>query len=400
MQFHVVAIQADGNAAALMIEAADASAARRSAMARGLTVLELTPASLRARWGGERAAAPRERFDVDLFAQELLALVTAGITIGEALETLSRKQADPVGARVIGVLLERVREGLALSAAMQQQPVVFPLLLTQSLRAAERTSDYGPALTRFVRYRRLAADMRSKVLTAALYPMILLGVSGLVLLFLVGYVVPRFAQVYEDIGDRLPGASRALLALGRWIDTEPVLAIAFAAAAIVLLVLAGRTGLLRRLWIAAAARIPRLRSALLAIDLARLYRTLALLLHGGIPLVSALELARGLLAPSLQPRLDRARSAIGEGRSFSASMAEHGLVTVVAERFFTVGEQTGRLAEMVDRAAEFHEEEIHRAADWLGRVVGPVMMLLIGGVIGLVVVLMYLPIFQLSEALQ
>ncbi len=147
-------------------------------------------------------------------------------------------------------------------------------------------------------------------------------------------------------------------------------------------------------------RLPRVVEVLAAAEFARLYRTLALLIHGGIPMVASLQIVRGMLSVRLTQRLDACRRSVSEGRSFSASMAEHGLSTVVADRFFRVGEGSGKLAEMIDRAADFHEEEVSRGADWLGRVVGPVMMLLMGTLIGLVVVLMYMPIFELAEAIQ
>jgi general secretion pathway protein F len=147
-------------------------------------------------------------------------------------------------------------------------------------------------------------------------------------------------------------------------------------------------------------RIPRLREVLVAAEFSRLYRTLALLLHGGIPMVASLQVARGLLPLNLARRLDLAERAVSEGRSFSDSLREQGLSTAVADRFFRVGEGSGKLAEMIDRAADFHEEEVARGADWLGRVIGPFLMLIMGLVIGMVVVLMYMPIFSLAEAIQ
>jgi len=147
-------------------------------------------------------------------------------------------------------------------------------------------------------------------------------------------------------------------------------------------------------------RVPRLRDVLVAAEFSRLYRTLALLLHGGIPMVASLHVARGLLPAHLAQRLDRSELAISQGRSFSDSMREQGLATPVADRFFRVGEGSGKLAEMIDRAADFHEEEVSRGADWLGRVIGPFLMLIMGVVIGLVVVLMYMPIFSLADAIQ
>jgi general secretion pathway protein F len=165
-------------------------------------------------------------------------------------------------------------------------------------------------------------------------------------------------------------------------------------------VAAVRSARVRAIFFGLLQRLPRVRDVLAAAEFSRLYRTLALLIHGGIPMVASLQIVRGMLSVRLAPRLDVCRRLVSEGRSFSASMAEEGLSTVVADRFFRVGEGTGKLAEMIDRAADFHEEEVSRGADWLGRVIGPAMMLLMGILIGLVVVLMYMPIFELAEAVQ
>jgi general secretion pathway protein F len=251
-----------------------------------------------------------------------------------------------------------------------------------------------------VRYRKLTREVRERMVSASVYPVILLAVSSLVLMFLIGYVVPRFADVYADMGDRLPAASRLLLQVGQVIGHHPLVALCGLATLAAGVIAAVRSARARGWFLAGLRKIPRLREVLVAADLARLYRTLALLLHGGIPMVTALDNVRGLLPDHLARRLDACRRSVAEGHSFSESMRDNALASAVADRFFRVGEGSGRLAEMVDRAADFHEEQVARGADRLGRVVGPLMMLAMGVVIGLVVVLMYLPIFELADAIQ
>lgn len=396
MQFRVLLLDASGAERALSVEAADAGAARRVAAAGGASVLLVQPQ----RSASVAAPTTGARFELDLFCQELFAMLRAGITVREALQTLAAKEREQRSAGPVDALLRSVEEGLPLSAAMAMQPRQFSPLLTESMKAAERTSDYEPALSRFVRYRQAAAAMRSRLVSAALYPVILLAVSAAVLLFLVGFVVPRFAQVYDDLGDRLSPASRALLVLGQVMTAHPVAFAVGAALAALLAVAAWRAGGHRLARAGLMRAAPPLARMLETAELARLYRTLALLLAGGMPLVSSLDLAAGVLPPAAGERLRRARTAIAEGQAFADSLAAHGLTTRVAERFFRVGERSGRLAEMVDHAADFHEEEVARFADRVARVIGPLMMLVMGSLIGLVVVLMYMPIFQLTEVLQ
>jgi general secretion pathway protein F len=190
------------------------------------------------------------------------------------------------------------------------------------------------------------------------------------------------------------------MGVGQVVGGHPDWTLAVAVALVLILVLAWRAGAAKSVLLWVVGRVPQLRRILDTVELTRLYRTLALLLSGGMPLVASLELAAGALPPSTALQVRQVRRRISEGQAFSDSFEHERLSTPVADRFFRVGERTGRLAEMIDRAADFHEDEVGRAADWLGRVIGPVMMLVMGVLIGVVVVLMYLPIFQLSEALQ
>jgi general secretion pathway protein F len=135
-------------------------------------------------------------------------------------------------------------------------------------------------------------------------------------------------------------------------------------------------------------------------QLARFYRTLGMLLRGGTPVVPAIDMASGLLTPALRPGLARAREAIREGRAISEAMSQHGLTTPVALRMLRVGERSGRMDEMMDRIASFLDDEIARWVEWFTRLFEPLLMAVIGVAIGAIVVLMYLPVFELAGSLQ
>ena len=147
-------------------------------------------------------------------------------------------------------------------------------------------------------------------------------------------------------------------------------------------------------------RLPALGERMKVYQLARFYRTIGMLIKGGMPLVSSLEMGAELLHPALRARLASASRAISEGRSVSQSMEANGLTTPVALRMLGVGEQSGNMGEMMDRIAAFHDEEISRWVDWFTRMFEPVLMAIIGLVIGAIVVLMYMPIFELAGSLR
>lgn len=392
MRFKVRMVGADRTISELLLDAADADAARRLAASRGVSVLAVVAAPSLGRARGS--------FPLPLFCQELLALLQAGIPLTEAIDTLSEKESRTSVKQVIETLSRDLREGRALSAALEAQAGLFPDLFIALVRAAERTSDLDQALARFIGYRQQIDALRGKIVSAAIYPTLLLVVGGGVVLFLLGYVVPRFAQVFEDLGKDLPWYSRILLDTGNWIGHNGIAALLGLA-----VVIAGATFALRQpaLWEAVGRtvwKLPGVGDQLKVFQLARFYRTLGMLLRGGIPAVTALGMAAELLSPVLRPALTASIQQIREGRGLSETLGGHGLTTPIAARMLATGERAGNLGDMLERTAAFHEEEIGRATEWITKLIGPVLMLIIGGVIGLIVVMMYLPIFQLSESVK
>jgi general secretion pathway protein F len=223
-------------------------------------------------------------------------------------------------------------------------------------------------------------------------------VGALVTLFLLGYVVPRFSEIYAESGRELPWLSQVLIDWGRLINAHGGLVAAAVAALLALGVASARRmpawfGRLMR-------RIPAARRRLLVYHLARFYRTLAMLLRGGIPVVPALGMLTTLLPQDLRGPLLAATQRIREGVATSQAMGEAGLSTPVAARMLRVGERSGDMAAMMDRIAAFHDEELARWVDWFTKLFEPLLMALIGVVIGGIVVLMYLPIFELAGSLQ
>ncbi len=392
MRFLVKHLQPDLAVASETVEAASADDARRQLIGRGHSVISVTRQHGLGQGGGAR-------FPLLLFSQELLALLNSGVGIVEAVQTLVEKESRAPVRQVLDRVLKSLREGQALSSALQSQPQAFAPLYVATVRASERTSGLPEALTRYIAYANQLETLRGKLVNAAIYPAMLIGVSGLVIAFLMGYVVPRFAHIYEDMGDQLPWMSRLMLQWGQAVEQHGLWLLAALVLMVGVLVSGGGRWLGRvmvgRLW-----QIPALGEHMRVFQLARLYRTLGMLLRGGIAIVPALDMVGGLLSPALQARLLAATTAIREGKPTSQAFDAHGLSTAVSSRMLRVGERTGGMGEMMERAAAFHDEELARWADWITRLLGPVLMLIMGLVIGTIVVLMYLPIFQLAESVQ
>jgi general secretion pathway protein F len=335
-----------------------------------------------------------------LFSQELLALLRAGISLVEALETLAEKEMRPETKAALTRLLDALYEGKAFSAALSAVPEAFPDLYVATVRASERTGDLPESLKRYIAYQSQIDLVRKKLVSASIYPAILIAVGGLVTLFLLGYVVPRFSQVYDDVGQDLPFLSRVLLDWGKLVEAHGVaLGAAFLAGLVMLGWWAVRPST-RATVLGWLRRIPSMGERIRVYQLTRFYRTLGMLLSGGIAVVPAMGMVSGLLDPSLRGRMDGAQRAIREGKPISQAMESAGLVTPVALRLLRVGERTGQMGEMMERIAEFHDEEMARWVETFTRTFEPLLMAVIGVVIGGVVVLMYLPIFELAGSLQ
>lgn len=374
--------------------ASDEGAARRKAAEQGYTVLSLQARRLRPGFG----KAAGKGFKVHLFAQELLALIDAGMSLIEAMAILGAKARDPDARDVLQQVLACLREGQMLSAAMAAAPEQFPTLLVATVRASEQTGNLREALERYLAYHRQLNAVRNKVISASIYPALLLAVGGLVIVFLLSYVVPRFGKVYADLGQQdIPLMSRLLIEWGTMVTEHGAALLAAGlgaggAAAYALSRPALRAAIQAWLW-----RLPHLGRQLRTYQLARFTRTVAMLIKGGVPLVGALDMTAALLQqPALRAGLLAARRDIHDGGALADAFSRNGLATDIGARLLVVGERSGNLGETMEKIAVFYDEEIAREVEWFSKSFEPLLMTVIGCLIGGIVILMYLPIFDLA----
>jgi general secretion pathway protein F len=394
--FQVRGLTAQGELQERLLAAASAEEAGRLARQSGLEVLEVRPRGLNV-----TLFQAQGRFDLALFAHELIALLRAGLSLIEALETLAERQQEAgQDHAVLAELVRRMQEGQSFSQTLQASPQLFPELFIASIAASEQTGEMVDALTRYVRYHEQVGAIRQKIVSASLYPAMLMLVGAGVGLFLLCFLVPRFSHVYEGLDTELPLASRVLLQWGVFAGEHALLVslggVAIVAALVVALRhpaiqlrLMGR--LQRNRWIGAQLRL---------MQLSRFYRSLGLLLRGGIPAIKALRMTQALLPPALQLALEQAIQDVTQGYRLSESLQRVQLTTPVALRLLRAGERNGQMAEMLEQVAAFHDKEVAHWIDRFTRLFEPLLMLFIGVVIGGIVILLYLPIFELAGSLQ
>jgi general secretion pathway protein F len=399
-RFELVVRDPNGPLDTLVLEAADAAAARMQAVGRGYQVL-----SCRARGAGRSGtrnagAVSARQMDIASLSYELSSLMGAGLSVMEGLRTLAQKERAAARRAVLMDVVAGVDEGLPLSAALARHAGRFPPLLVATVSASEQTGDLATALRRYAEHQQSVKALRDKVVGAAIYPLLLLGVGFAVVLFLLGVVVPKFAVLIESSRTELPWTSQLMMSWGRMVATH-VWAVAGCGIALLLGVVVGarhlmRTGARAR-WIES---LPFVGVAIRQFRHAQLYRTTGMLVHGGIPAPRAFGLATSLLGQADQERLAKAIVLLREGRSISGALNDAGLADPVAASMLTVAERTGALPEILERIAEFHASSLQRSVELTSRLFEPILMIVIGLVIGAIIVLMYLPIFDLASSLQ
>jgi len=388
-------------------DAVDAAAARARAAAEGLEVMSGGGAALASPPAATQGANPdvaaralRAGADLDhgALADELGTLLGAGLGVLEAVDALQAGGGSTARRQVLAGVAAALKEGRTLSDAFAASGR-FPPLFIAAMRASERTGDLVPTLQRHAEHQRRMQRLRTRVAGAATYPLILLGVGSAVVLFLLGFVVPRFAGLVETTRAEMPLASRWLMQWGRAMAEHPeglVFVLGAVVAGAVALVWHLRSGAAER-WL---QRLPVVGSLTRLYRHSQVYRTAGVLVRGGVPAPQALQQAAPLLPGREGLALQSAVARLREGQAISLALSEAGLDDPVVQRMLVVAERTGTLPEILERIATRQETQLEAGLDVVSRWIEPLLMIGIGLVIGAIVVLMYMPIFDLAAQLQ
>lgn len=336
------------------------------------------------------------KLDVAWWCQELRTLLSAGMTVVEAIDTLHAQPLGVVRARVHGQLVAALQSGQPLSRAMAETGQ-FPDVLVAGVRASERTSNLIEALDDYLRYHDIMESLRKQVVSAAIYPAVVLGLGTVIVLFLLLHVVPRFSAMYAGVASGLSWPTQMMLWLSAVLSgNAPML-------------LGGLAGVLAALvlWLAmdgarhAAAwlveNVPYLRRRADAYRLAKLYQALALLFKGGYALDQALAQCESLaLGKRWSARLESASAALARGARVSAAFEQAELTDGVSQRLLAVGERTGNFDRVLQTIAQRHSRTFITFVERATRLAEPLLLMAVAMVVGAIVVLLYMPIFDMA----
>ena len=368
---------------------------------KGLFVLSLQPKHAVA---GVSLSLPQRRTintrEFLVFNQELATLLRAGMPLVQSLGLLKGRVTSPAFKAVLDDVHEKVRSGTALSEAFAAHGDMFPRVYGASLLAGERSGNLDAILRRYVEYTKIIQTVKSKTISALVYPAILIGLAVVLVSIIVLKVVPAFSDFYATFGAELPLVTRIIVRISEFLRSQLYLVIA----AVVLGVLATLA------WIRQPGQKARFDFLILKLPVlgqvagkfstSQMARTLATLLGGGLPLVNALDIAaRSVGNQYMASQLDIVSARVREGESFAGALEARGVFPEVAVKMAEVGESTGALQEMLNTVADFYDEEISTTMDRFVTLIEPVLLVFMGLVIAGLLLALYMPLFQLSSVL-
>ncbi len=346
----------------------------------------------------------RKRIDPGLllvFAQELAALLKAGLPLFQSLDVMLERQKDPLLRQSLSTVREKVKSGTALSDAFRQEGELYPPIFAASLVAGERSGNLDQVLRRFSQHLRLSQSLRKKAVSAAVYPAVLLCMmAGLVAVMLV-FVIPNFKSFYEGLGAELPLPTRILLAVATTLRANLLYVVTGLVALVVGFVYWSRRegfGLsLDRFLLS----VPYFGGLVRMYATSQLMRTLSTLLAGGLPLVNALDVASASIGNrAMAQAVGAASGRIREGASLTTALESTGMLESLPLEMVKVGEQTGALGDMLNAVADFYDEDLDTQMATVLSLVEPVLLVLMAVIVAAMLLAFYLPMFQAISAVQ
>jgi type IV pilus assembly protein PilC len=345
----------------------------------------------------------RKKIDVEkflIFNQQFVTLIRAGLPILKGLDLLADRLTDPKLGPHIQAVRDDVRNGTLLSEAFRAQGV-FPKIYVTSVMAGEKSGSLIEVLDRFIHYQKLSLAVRKKVMVSLMYPCVLIVLVICLMIFLVTFVVPRFASLYDSFHADLPTMTRLLIAVGTAAQGSILVVAGVVVAAVIAFRFWARRESARTTLDKLRIKMPGLGEIWLKYQVAQLSRILSTLLTGGIPLVQAMETAgESLNTPLLQRAVEAAGKSVREGQPLSASLKASKFMPGLAIDMIEVGESTGALPQMLNSVAEFFEDDVNVRMQAMLSLIEPAIMLVMGGFVAFVLVALYLPIFSLADTIR
>ena len=381
------------------IEAADRREAAGLLRERGIAATRLAEQRERTPRGQPQARV-KDR-DLALYTRQLSTMVRAGLPIAECLRILAEQGDCATLRRVTTRIAAEVGGGLTLADAFRQHPRVFGDLFTSMVEVGEAAGALETALGRLSAYLEKSASLKRKVRGAMIYPITIIGIAALVVIFMMVFVIPTLAQMFAQFGSELPRPTRVVIATSKLARTHGVWMVATSIGAAIGLRRLTRTDRGRLLVDRLLLKIPGLAPLIRKVAIARVTRTLGTLIACGVPILEGLRItARTAGNQIIANAVLQTRSALAAGRTLTEPLRGRAGLPAMVVQMVNVGEQTGTMEAMLTKIADFYDDEVDMAVAGLTTLLEPVIIVLLGVVIGGLVIAMYLPIFRLVTVIR
>jgi type IV pilus assembly protein PilC len=368
-----------------------------------LKKLRITPTSIKEKpkdlLGGIAIFQPKVTGrDVVIFTRQLSTMIDAGLPLVQSLDILASQQENPTFKRVLREIKADVETGTTFAEAMKRHPQVFDTLFCNMIEAGELGGILDTILSRLATFMEKAMTLKKKVKGAFTYPVICLGISVVILGVILIFVVPTFEKMFSDFGAALPVPTQIVVTMSKFVQTKIIYIIGL----IMLLIFAFKkfykTDVGNRKIDALSLKAPVFGELILKVAVAKFTRTLGTMLQSGVPILDALKVvARTAGNRVIETAVYRVADSISEGRSIAEPLEETGIFPNMVVQMISVGESTGALDAMLTKVADFYDDEVDQAVENLTSMIEPFMMVFLGGMVGGLVVSMYLPIFQMGQ---
>jgi type IV pilus assembly protein PilC len=379
----------------------DEAGLRRELEEKGLYVLALRRrgglAALALSWMQRRPVSRREFL---VFNQQFATLLKAGMPLVQSLDILRERVLNATFKAVLDGVHEKVKAGMSLSEAFGEHAELFPSIYSASLMAGERSGNLDAVIRRYVAYEKIIGTVKRRTISALIYPAVLVVLMLALVGIIVIRVVPSFSGFYANFDRELPLSTRVIVGISdAIIGNLWLILLAIVAGTFALIGWTRQPGQRTRLdrWL---LELPWIGTTVRKFATSQLARTLATLLGGGIPLVNALDIAGGAMTNRhLATEMAAVTTRVREGQSFASALRVRGMLPDVAVKMVEVGESSGALQEMLNSLADFYDEEIETEVGRFVTLIEPAVLVVMGVVIALVVLALYMPLFELSSVM-
>ena len=340
--------------------------------------------------------------DLAIFSRQFATMINSGLSLLRTLNILAEQTENPLLAKSIGFVRDDVERGSSLSAAMSKHPKVFHNLFVAMVRAGETGGQLDTVLARVADNMEADYKLRQKVKSAMTYPVVVAGIAGMLVTVMLLFVVPTFAAMFEDLGGELPLPTKILMILSDGAKfLVPMFIVGSIAGYIAYKKVRAKNDNFAFRADTIKLKIPIFGDLFQKVALSRFSRTLALLLRAGVPVLQALDIVAEATGNFVLTRATaEVKDSVRSGETMAGPLGRHDIFPPMVVQMIGVGEDTGALDQMLDKVADFYDQEVESTTESLTALIEPIMIAVLGGIVGAMVVALYMPMFKIFDLIK